>query len=182
MTKKITTRSEYMQAMTDVGFLSTPDREAARKQIHHEYYMQFSNQRLVDLVLRHFHFETLMESYAEDKNFNTQLTPIAHWDRLFNCFTGLVDKTLIKETGEGMSISTCVCTCKAIATSLVNNPPEIPKAQCKEYVREWVDDESVTHRLVVLCKLTRRRGASPSIHGWGQACRGFSRLGAITGL
>jgi hypothetical protein len=154
MTKKITTRSEYMQAMTEVGFPDTPTRSAERQRIHHEYYMQFSNQALVSLVLGTFDIETLMESYAEDKNFNTQHTPLDRWDRLFGCFTGLVAKSLIKETDEGMSLSTCVCTCKAIARSLVNNPPEIPESQCKEYVRKWVDDESVTHRLVVLCKLT----------------------------
>lgn len=149
----ITTRSEYMQAMTAVGHPDTPERKIARQAIHHNYYLQFRSHELKSLILNTFGIETLMASYAKDEHFNSSHTPLVQWDQLFGSFQSCVDKSLLKKTGEGMSLSTCVCTCKAVARSLIEHPPEIPRRQTKEYSSEWIEGRR-SFRLVTVCELT----------------------------
>lgn len=106
-------RQQYMQAYTDCGNPVSDRTKACRELIHHNYYLQFSSPALEKLVIDRFGLDRLKEAYATDKNLNN--IPLQQWDDLFPIFQRLVDRQKIKELGEGMSLSTCVCTLKNIA-------------------------------------------------------------------
>lgn len=120
-------RQEYIQA-------SSIDSATERSFIHHQYYMQFSNPALERLVLNTFGFNQLKKAYAIDRHFNN--IPLKQWDSLLSVFKQLVDMQKIKSSGEGMSLSTCVCTLKNIAQALV----ERDDPALVEPTTKWVKD------------------------------------------
>lgn len=104
-----------------------------RADLHRKYYGQFVNDEVKRLVLRYFPLETLQQSFAKDKHFNTKLTPLERWDSMggfaFSRTTGEmlrrptstepIEHRLLKEAGEGFSSSTAVCVYKEAARQIL---------------------------------------------------------------
>jgi hypothetical protein len=98
------TRQEYM--------LSSKD-------LHAEYYLQFSNQNLESLVLGTFGLTRLAKSYRNDKHLNN--IPLAEWDRLEPFARMYVSKKLLKDLSETWSLATSICVLKNIAISAISH-------------------------------------------------------------
>jgi hypothetical protein len=110
-------RQQYVEASSLNGQPDTAQSRIHRESIHHEYYLQFRNPELDSLVLKTFKLAELKAAYTSDPNLNN--LPLKQWDNLMYMFERLVDMGKIRELGEGMSRSTCVCTCKTIAVALI---------------------------------------------------------------
>ena len=111
------TRAEYRQSMTDCNSLNTLETKTRRELVYHNYYLQFSSHKLERLVLYAFDLKQLKKAYVVDKNLNNLSLKL--WYNLFSQFRHLIDRDLIKSTGERLSVSTCVCILKNIAIDLI---------------------------------------------------------------
>lgn len=83
---------------------------------HDQYYSQFVNEPIYHLVLRKFTAKRLADC-SDQEYFNG--IPNHLWDHMESSCRALVDKSLLKETGEGWSYATCVCILKAAARQIV---------------------------------------------------------------
>ena len=80
---------------------------------HRTYYAQFVTPGILDTVRRYFTVERLVR--ARDQEYFNSI-PLIEWDRL----SGSVWRTqLMRDTGEGYSLSTAVCILKEAGRQLV---------------------------------------------------------------
>ena len=93
---------------------------------HKEYYGQFINAGVKNIVLMRFGIEKLVSSYKDDENFNSIITPLASWDSLSDCIASAIDRDLLRESKEWedkktypWSLSDGVCIAKEAARQLV---------------------------------------------------------------
>ncbi len=110
-------RQEYLKASTDCGKPDSSLANAAREAVHHNYYLQFRSPELERLLLGGFDLDELAQAYASDRHLNN--LALRRWDNFSSSFQRFVDRDKITALGEGMSLSTCVCTMKNIAIALV---------------------------------------------------------------
>ena len=84
--------------------------------LHNEYYAQFVNDKIRNLVENKFGIRNLVNAHLEDPDFNN--IPLKKWDS-FGYLEHYLDKDLIKETRQGYSNAGAVCILKEAARQLV---------------------------------------------------------------
>lgn len=87
-----------------------------REYSHDQYYSQFVNEPIYHLVLRQFTAKRLAD--CSDQEYFNDIS-IHLWDHMESSWRALVDKSLLKDTGEGWSSATSVCILKAAARQIV---------------------------------------------------------------
>jgi len=106
------TRQEYLAANT------------AGTSPHREYYGQFVNKAVKDLVLSRFSKEKLTEAIQSEKNLNS--IPLAQWDGLTQglgaYYYGVAEK--MKELGDYRTLAGSVCILKEAARQIVEEETE----------------------------------------------------------
>lgn len=90
--------------------------EIGGKDAHEQYYAQFVTQEIKDRVISYFGLERLVRSFQADKHFNTDLTPLRHWDSLRLPFG--TDGKLHKQ-GDYLTQAGSVCILKEAARQAV---------------------------------------------------------------
>lgn len=104
--------------------------------LFHEYYNQFVNDKIKELVKDTFTVEKLKKCLVKDKHLNN--IPLKKWDALAGVkntkqssidqwnksggkgpLLNLVDKNLLREIGENWSLATATCILKNAARELV---------------------------------------------------------------
>lgn len=96
------TRKDYMDGRCD----------------HRTYYAQFVTMAVFRMVERRFTVERLVRC-SDQAYFNT--IPLHQWDQLVPTLERMVDRRLMKELGEGWSLSTGVCILKEASRQVVEN-------------------------------------------------------------
>ena len=91
--------------------------DADRTKLHRDYYAQFVSDKVRTMVLRSFGKETLVESFARDKHFNSHTTPLRQWDALVRALPSEV-VTQLKAAGDWLSLGTGVCILKEAARQI----------------------------------------------------------------
>lgn len=86
-----------------------------------QYYAQFVTPTIKNMVLTRFGAKKLKLALEQDENLNS--IPLKEWDILVG-WTGRgvslpLPRNLLKETGEGISCSTAICTVKEAARQIV---------------------------------------------------------------
>jgi hypothetical protein len=91
----------------------------ARHNLHHQYYSQFVNDRIINLVLSEFTVGELKESYAQDIHMNT--LSLQRWDRISYVWM-FISKSLIKDLGAWTSSCNAICILKTAARIIIDQP------------------------------------------------------------
>ncbi len=88
----------------------------AKKVTHREYYGQFANGYVKELVLRRFKLKRLLQS--KDEHLND--IPLREWDNLAICIPDSVKSAICKANESGVySLSDGVCTVKEAAKQVI---------------------------------------------------------------
>ena len=87
---------------------------------HEEYYDQFVTDGIKNLVLHHFGYKKLNQSYSKDKNLNN--IPLQLWD---NLAFSLNFNNKFKELGDFQSLAGKVCILKNAARQIILENKEI---------------------------------------------------------
>jgi hypothetical protein len=82
---------------------------------HVDYYSQYVNQRIVNIVAAWIGVDKIVNS--NDPHFND--INLAEWDSLYAVVNSATSRHLLKLAGETMSLCTAVCIAKAAANQIV---------------------------------------------------------------
>jgi hypothetical protein len=117
-------------AMKNEGWAINPVTEPkiyTRKQLlnkectHRQYYAQFVNEGLKNLVNRWFSTEELTKAIKEDEHLNS--IPLHRWDACSDSVknSGFGLSAQLKERGDGLSLAGLVCICKEAARQIIES-------------------------------------------------------------
>src|SRR4051794_29256750 len=83
------------------------------KASHSEYYRQFVDQGIIDLVVRQFGLDALKRAYDKDVHLNS--IPLEDWDRLVYVIDGALVRNKLAASGDIFSLAGGVCILKQAA-------------------------------------------------------------------
>lgn len=110
---ELITRQEYFAKLD-----SCNDDWECREKKHRQYYAQFVSSSIRTAVLQRFGIERLSKAFQEDKHLNN--IPLKHWDNLGVNVIRFLDKDLIRNAGEVISLSSLVCILKEAGRQLID--------------------------------------------------------------
>lgn len=84
---------------------------------HEQYYCQFVNSDIIQIVIDFFGESALINSYKENIHFNTFATPLRKWNRLAEIYISY--KSAFIEKGDCCTLSGEICILKEAARQFV---------------------------------------------------------------
>src|SRR2546423_64659 len=83
------------------------------KVTHQEYYRQFVDQGIIDLVVRQFKLDKLVKAYEQDVHLNN--IPLQRWDALVYVIDSSLVRNKLAAAGDFFSLAGGVCILKEAA-------------------------------------------------------------------